>query len=79
MIIKRIIGALAFVAVVSSALAVHAQQSTDPRVADLVQSGKLRVGIGLGSPALAMKNPNTGEVRGPALDLSLALAKKNRG
>ena len=62
--------------VVVGALAAHAQQSTDPRVADLVQSGKLRVGIGLGSPALAMKDPNTGEVRGPALDLARALAKK---
>lgn len=76
MMTKRIIGALAFMVAVIGALAAHAQQSTDPRVADLVQSGKLRIGIGLGSPALAMKDPNTGEVRGPALDLSRALAKK---
>jgi polar amino acid transport system substrate-binding protein len=76
MITNRIIGALAFMIAVSSALAVNAQQSNDPRVADLVQSGKLRVGIGLGTPALAMKDPSTGEVRGPALDLARALAKK---
>ena len=42
----------------------YAQQSTDPRVADLVRTGKLRVGIGLGSPSGAMKNPETGELRG---------------
>jgi ABC-type amino acid transport substrate-binding protein len=76
MITKRIIGTLAFTVAVIGALVAHAQQSTDPRVADLVQSGKLRVGIGLGSPVLAMKDPNTGEVRGPALDLARALAKK---
>src|SRR5262245_47776042 len=73
---KRIIGALAFTVAVVSASAAHAQQSADPRVADLVQSGKLRVALGLGSPALAMKDASTGEVRGPALDLAQALAKK---
>src|SRR5262249_56142730 len=73
---KRIIGALAFTVAVVSAFAAHAQQSADPRVADLVRSGKLRVALGLGSPALAMKDANTGEVRGPALDLAQALAKK---
>jgi len=73
---KRIIGALAFAVVVVGALAARAQQSTDPRVADLIQSGKLRVALGLGAPPLAMKDPNTGEVRGPALDLARALAKK---
>src|SRR5262249_55876070 len=72
---KRIIGALAFTVVVS-AFSAHAQQSTDPRVADLMQSGRLRVALGLGAPPLAMKDPNTGEVRGPALDLARALAKK---
>lgn len=73
---KRTIGALAFTVAVVSAFAAHAQQSADPRVADLVQSGKLRVALGLGSPALAMKDANTGEVRGPALDLAHALAKR---
>jgi polar amino acid transport system substrate-binding protein len=73
---KRIIAALAFAVAVVSAFASHAQQTTDPRVADLVQSGKLRVALGLGSPALAMKDANTGEVRGPALDLAQALADK---
>jgi len=72
---KHIIAAMTF-AVVVGASAAHAQQSTDRRVADLVQSGKLRVALGLGAPTLAMKDPNNGEVRGPALDLAQALAKK---
>jgi polar amino acid transport system substrate-binding protein len=55
---------------------VHAQAQADPRVMDLVQSGKVRVALGLGSPALAMKSPTTGEVRGPALDLGRALAAR---
>jgi polar amino acid transport system substrate-binding protein len=57
-------------------LAAQAQQAPDPRVADLIQSGKLRVALGLGSPVLAMKDPKSGEVRGPALDLARELAKK---
>ena len=55
---------------------VYAQQAPDPRVADLVKAGKLRVGLGLGSAALALKDPATGEVRGPALDLARALAER---
>jgi polar amino acid transport system substrate-binding protein len=54
----------------------YAQQARDPRVADLLKTGQLRVGIGLGSPALAIKNPTTGDVRGPALDLGRALAER---
>ncbi len=54
----------------------HAQGTKDPRVADLVQAGKLRVGLGLGTPATAMKNPATGELRGPAVDLGRALAAR---
>ena len=54
----------------------YAQQSKDPRVADLVRTGKLRVGIGLGSPSGGMKNPATGELRGLASDLGRALATR---
>jgi len=54
----------------------HAEQSGDPRVADLVRTGKLRVGIGLGSPSGAMKNQATGELRGLAVDLGRALATR---
>ncbi len=61
---------------VTGAQTAYAQQAKDPRVADLVQAGRLRVGIGLGTPALAVKNPTTGDVRGPALDLGRALAAR---
>lgn len=61
---------------VAGAPAAHAQATKDPRVADLVQTGKLRVGLGLGTPALAIKNPATGELRGPAVDLGRALAAR---
>jgi polar amino acid transport system substrate-binding protein len=53
-----------------------AQQTSDPRIGDLVQTGRLRVGIGLGTPALALKNPTTGEIRGPAVELGRALAAR---
>lgn len=53
----------------------HAQQpTTDPRVADIVRAGTLRVGLGLGVLMQAIKNPTTGELRGAALELSRALA-----
>ena len=51
-------------------------QTTDPRVADLVKAGKLRVGIGLGGSLSALKDAATGEVKGPALDLGRALAAR---
>lgn len=54
----------------------YAQQAPDPRVADLVQARKLRVGLGLGAVPLAIKDPATGEVRGPGLDLTRALAAR---
>jgi polar amino acid transport system substrate-binding protein len=53
-----------------------AQQSPDPRVADIAQSRALRVGVGLGSLTTAMKDPATGEVKGPALELGRALAAR---
>lgn len=54
----------------------YAQQAPDPRVADLVRAGRLRVGLGLGASLSAIKDPATGEVRGPALDLARALAAR---
>jgi polar amino acid transport system substrate-binding protein len=64
------------VALVACVFAVDAEQAPDPRVADLVESGKLRVALGLGSPLLAMKDPKSGELQGPALDLARVLATK---
>jgi polar amino acid transport system substrate-binding protein len=68
-----VLGFTMWIAVQACALA---QSSPDPRVADLVQSGKLRIALGLGSPVLAIKDPASGEVRGPALDLARVLAMK---
>jgi polar amino acid transport system substrate-binding protein len=53
-----------------------AQHSPDSRVADLAQSGALRTGLGLGSLTTATRNPATGEVKGPALELGRALAAR---
>lgn len=48
----------------------------DPRVADFSRAGKLRVALGLGSPALAIRDKITGKLHGPALDLAHALAAR---
>ena len=53
-----------------------AQNSPDSRVADLAQSGVLRVGVGLGSLTTAMRDSATGEVKGPALEFGRALAAR---
>ena len=53
-----------------------AQQSPDPRVADLVKSGVLRIGVGLGSLTTGTRDPATGEIKGPALELGRALAAR---
>jgi polar amino acid transport system substrate-binding protein len=64
----------AILALSPSAYSVVRAQSSDPRVADLVQAGKIRVGLGLGNHAAAMKDPVTGEMHGMAADLAHALA-----
>jgi polar amino acid transport system substrate-binding protein len=53
-----------------------AQTAPDSRVADLVQAGALRVGIGLGVLMQAVKDPATGELRGASLELARALAAR---
>lgn len=52
------------------------QQTNDSRVSDLVSRGELRVGLGLGSPALVMRDPPSGRLHGPALELARALANR---
>ncbi len=54
----------------------EAQKALDPRVADLIRTGTLRVGIGLGNLVSAIKDPATGELRGIASDLARALAAR---
>src|ERR1700759_4931897 len=71
---------IALAAVLALALAAtgtsSAQQSPDLRIADLAQSGALRVGVGIGSLTTAMRNPATGEIQGPALELGHALSAR---
>jgi polar amino acid transport system substrate-binding protein len=59
-----------------AAATAEAQQSSDPRVSDLVQNGKLRVGLGLANRISAIKDPATGELSGIASDLARALAAR---
>jgi polar amino acid transport system substrate-binding protein len=54
----------------------QARQASDTRVADLVRAGKIRVGLGLGNRASAVKDPATGEMHGVAPDLARALAAR---
>ena len=48
----------------------------DPSIADIVSTGKLRVGIGLANLVSAVKDPATGELRGVAADLGRTLAAR---
>ena len=73
--IRRLVTAIIVSFFALGAASAQAQQASDPRIGDLIQAKKIRVAIGLGSPALAMKDPS-GEVHGPAMDLAVALATK---
>ena len=53
-------------------------QTSDVRVADLVRAGKVRVGVGVVAPHWAIKDPQTGELRGVAVDIARALARRLR-
>lgn len=50
-----------------------AQQNSDPRVADLVRAGKVRVGL---FSSQFSKDPSTGELRGVRPDMARALAER---
>ena len=50
-----------------------AQQYSDPRVADLVRAGKVRVGL---FSTQFSKDPTTGELRGVRPDMARALAER---
>ena len=67
---------LMLVALLASIGTADAQQATDPRVADLVQAGKVRAGLGVVAPHWAVKDPRTGELRGVAVDVARALATR---
>ena len=73
---RRVAPIVALSLALGTGLQAHAQQSHDPRVADLVQAGALQFGLGLGTPMTAVKDPTTGEVKGVALEMGRALAAR---
>jgi len=71
--------ALALGLILATAIAsgpAKAESKADPRVADLVQAGKVRAGLGVVAGHWAIKDPATGELRGVAVDLAQALATR---
>jgi polar amino acid transport system substrate-binding protein len=54
----------------------NGQQAPDPRIADLVRAGKLRIGVGVVAPHWAVKDPQSGELRGVAVEIARALASR---
>jgi polar amino acid transport system substrate-binding protein len=68
--------ALGIALVVTGTQTSYAQQAADPRVADLIRTGKVRVGVGVVAPHWAVKDAATGELRGLAIDLARAFAAR---
>ncbi len=44
--------------------------------ADIINAGKLRVGLGVGAAPIALKDATSGDLRGPAVDLGRELAAR---
>jgi polar amino acid transport system substrate-binding protein len=53
-----------------------AEQTSDPRIAEIVHAGKLRVGIGLANLVSGVKDSTTGELQGVSVDIARALAAR---
>ncbi len=64
---------LMMLTLLASAASADAQQSSDPRVEDLVRAGRVRVAL---FPPMYTKDPATGELGGVAMDLARALAAR---
>jgi len=63
-----------FIILLASAIGGHAEQrAADPRIADLAQAGKLRVGL---FPPQYVKDPATGELKSVWVEMSRALAER---
>jgi polar amino acid transport system substrate-binding protein len=71
-----LLSALALAFASSSGPAANAQTSPDARVADIVAAGKLRAGVGVVDRHWAVKNQQSGELEGVAMDLARALAMR---
>jgi len=76
MAMRNTVRMLAMSLALAASPALNAQQAQDPRVADLVQAGRVRAGLGVVAPHWAIKDPATGELRGVAIDLARALAAR---
>ena len=70
---KRFPMAAAAVAVLAAVSAAHAQQNPDPRIADIVKAGKLRVGL---HSLQFVKDTATGELKGPWIEIYRDLAAR---
>lgn len=65
---------LMLVALLAGATAAKPLQTADPRIADLMQAGKVRVGL---FPSFFYtKNPATGELQGVGIEIARALAAR---
>ena len=65
---------------ITSIISAQAQSVADPRIADIQQAGKVRVGIGV-APIFAEKNPAIDPIKlknmtGMGVDFALALASR---
>jgi len=54
----------------------NSQQAADQRLGQIVRTGQLRVGVGVVAPHWAVKDPATGELRGVAVEIARALARR---
>lgn len=73
MMIKCLMTALVLSALLASVGSADAQQTADPRVADLVKAGKVRVGL---FPPQYTKDKATGELRGVWAEIAQAFAAR---
>jgi polar amino acid transport system substrate-binding protein len=72
--LRRLIPLLAVLLALRAAAPAQAAATTDPRVADLVRAGAVRVALAPTSHTI--KDPATGEWRGPAVELGRELATR---
>ena len=70
---RSVRGLVMMLSALAGAAAADAQQISDPRVADLVRTGRIRVAV---CPPMYTKNPATGEIGGMQIDLARALAAR---
>ena len=71
--IRNLVISFILSALLASVGTANAQQVPDPRVADLVKSGKIRVGL---FPPQYIKNAATGELKSALVEVSRALAAR---